>query len=92
MKNIDVYKIDKDGYIIAINSLGSKYILEDNDIEGVPNFEIGKHYQTGLDRPKTQAQLETEEIQELNNWLDLRRNIEHPDKASKQARLLELLG
>lgn len=32
------------------------------------------------------------EIQELNQWLDLRRNIEHPDKAAKQARLLELLG
>lgn len=39
-----------------------------------------------------EQQIVNEEIQELNAWLDLRRNIEHPDKASKQARLLELLG
>lgn len=39
-----------------------------------------------------QAELDQKEIQELNSWLDLRRNIEHSDKAVKQARLLELLG
>jgi len=39
-----------------------------------------------------QEQLNQQEITELNNWLDLRRNIEHPDKAAKQARLLELLA
>lgn len=44
-----------------------------------------------LTEQEKQEQLNQQEIQELNTWLDLRRNIEHPDKETKQARLLELL-
>lgn len=87
-----VYTIDSDGYIINPKSVGLKCELGPNDVKGEPPFEINHHHLTGLQRPKTQEQLDEEEIQELNNWLDLRRNIEHPDKANKQARLLELLG
>ncbi len=89
---IIVYTIDKDGYITSVSELGEKYILGHSDIEGKPNFEINHHHETGLERPLTKEQLNQQEIQELNNWLDLRRNIDHPDKATKQARLLELLG
>ena len=89
---MEVYTIDNNGYIVAIKRVGNKYILQDNDIQGVPEYNLGQHHETGLEMPKTQAQLDAEEINELNNWLDLRRNIDHPDKSAKQARLLELLG
>ena len=77
---------------VAIANIYNHYIKNTNDIEGTPLYEVGYHHETGVKKPKTQEQLNSEEIAELNNWLDLRRNIEHPDKASKQARLLELLG
>lgn len=87
-----VYSIDKNGYINSIKDVGVKYKLQENDIQGEPLFGINHHYETGELKPKTQEELKNDEIAELNNWLDLRRNIDHPDKATKQARLLELLG
>lgn len=87
-----VYTLDKDGYIVSKGDFGKDYILGNNDIEGEAPYPNNHHYLTGLERPLTQEQLNQQEINELNNWLDLRRNIEHPEKAAKQARLLELLG
>lgn len=87
-----IYTIDKDGYIVSSKNVGNKYSVGDFDFKGEAPFPNNHHHETGLERPKSQEQLNQEEIQELNNWLDLRRNIEHPEKATKQARLLELLG
>jgi len=89
---MNIYTLDNEGYIVSIKSVGKNYIMNSNDFEGEAPFKNNCHYITGLEKPKTQEQLNQEEINELNEWLDLRRNIEHPDKASKQARLLELLG
>ncbi len=70
-------------------------------VDGEIQSEFGKPgqvYKDGIfsDYIPTQEELcatkTQQEITELNTWLDLRRNIEHPDKATKQARLLELLG
>jgi len=55
--------------------------------------QIMKEDGTFVDDPiDLQNKLIQEEIKELNNWLDLRRNIEHPEKETKQARLLDLIG
>lgn len=89
---MNIYTIDNDGYIIGIKTVGENYILNNNDIIGIPKYGIYEHYQTGLKKPKSAEQIKEEEIAELNNWLDLRRNIEHPDKETKKTRLLELLG
>ncbi len=86
-----VYTTDKDGYIIGIKNVGDKYTLTSNDFNGDAPHPLNHHYKTGIERPLTQEQKDQQEIQELNAWLDLRRNIEHPEKAEKQARLTELL-
>ena len=86
-----IYSIDSDGYINEIKTLLDHYVLNENDFIGGAPFPKNHHYVTGLEKPKTQEQLNANEIQELNQWLDLRRNVETPEKAVKQARLLELL-
>jgi hypothetical protein len=87
-----IYTIDNDGYIVGNGNFGDKYVMNPNDIEGESPYPNNHHHETGLERPLTQEQLKQQEINDLNNWLDLRRNIDHPEKADKQAQLLKLLG
>lgn len=71
------------------------YQLQENE-EFSLTGEVGQIKQedgTFIDDPQDLInQTINNEITELNQWLDLRRNIEHSEKAVKQARLLELLG
>lgn len=89
---MEIYTIDKDGYIVGSKIVGKDCVLSEFDFNGKAPFVNGYHHITGVKKPKTKEQMNKEEVQELNQWLDLRRNVNHPDKAAKQARLLEILG
>ena len=66
---MNIYTLDKDGYIVGIKNVGSKYIKGPNDIEGEALFPINHHHETGLERPLTQEQLNQNRIQELKTTI-----------------------
>lgn len=73
---------------IRTDEHGRQYMYKEFEktfANGLPYYE--KRY-----LPNEQDLSFKREVNELNAWLDLYRNVDHPDKATKQARLLELLG
>jgi hypothetical protein len=86
-----IYTIDNNGYITGVKDVLQHYIINPNDIEGVPQFEVGFHCETGLPRPKTEEQLKVEKIVELKQIID-NKNYLGDDVTAERAELRELLG
>lgn len=66
---MEVYTIDNDGYIVGIKTVKNGYKLESNDILGLAPFEINFHHETGLEKPKSQLEIDAERIEELKELI-----------------------
>jgi len=60
-----LYTIDTDGYITDIKDVGKKCFVGEKDFIGDAPFKINHHHVTGLERPKTQEQINSERTEEL---------------------------
>lgn len=87
----DVYRIDLNGYIVSIKKVNNKYILKENEFEGIPNFNLNYHFETGLEKPLTQEQLNKKEIIQLKEEI-YNKKIINKDFSLEQAKLSDLLN
>lgn len=88
---MNIFSIDSEGYITEIKTVLKHYVMNDNDVEGIPQFKVGQHYQTGLDKPKTQEQLNNERINELKTIIP-EKQLCALDVTEEQTELKTLLG
>jgi len=86
-----IYTIDNDGYITGIKDVGKKYIMNPNDFEGEAPHPINHHHETGLEKPKSQEQIDQERIAELKETIATNKLLDLP-VSTEQAELKTLLG
>ena len=86
-----IYTIDKDGFIVGNKDVGNKYIMNPNDFEGEAPFAINHHFETGLERPKSQERIDSERIEELKELIANKQLLGDPC-TTEQDELRTLLG
>jgi hypothetical protein len=86
-----IYTIDNDGFIVGIKDVGNKYIMNPNDFEGEAPFPNNHHHLTGLERPKTQEQINAERITELKELIT-NKQLLGDSCSTEQDELRTLLG
>ena len=86
-----VYSIDSDGYITDIKNVGANCEIKGGDFKREPPFANNHHNITGLERPKSQEQINSERISELRQLIpDMQ--LLGDDVTELQAEFRTLLG
>ena len=88
---MNIYTIDENGYITETKRVGGKYIKQELDIEGIPNYKVGYHHETGEKKPLTQIQIDNQRIIELKELISNKKLLDM-DSTTEQVELKELLG
>jgi len=86
-----IYTIDKDGYIVGISNLGKNYVKGSYDFEGEAPFAINHHHVTGIERPKSQEQINAERLPVLRQLISDKQLL-GDDCIDEQDELRNLLG
>ena len=86
-----VYTIDTQGYIVGIKTVGKNYVLGNDDIEGIPLYDINYHYETGIKKPLTQEQIDVGRTSELKELISNKKLLDM-DCTKEQTELKGLLG